>query len=34
PSHSEADVPEALLHSLDLGGRTFRVCILLPESVL
>ncbi|MCI85219.1 hypothetical protein A2U01_0106498, partial [Trifolium medium] len=34
PAHSEADVPEALLQILDLRGRTFRVCLLLPESVL
>ncbi|MCI41175.1 hypothetical protein A2U01_0062408, partial [Trifolium medium] len=33
PAHSEANVPEALLQSLDFRGRTFRVCLLLPESV-
>ncbi|MCI64368.1 hypothetical protein A2U01_0085626, partial [Trifolium medium] len=33
-AHSEADVPEALLQSLILRGRTFRVCLLLPEAVL
>ncbi|MCI27022.1 hypothetical protein A2U01_0048220, partial [Trifolium medium] len=26
--------PEALLQNLDLRGRTFRVCLLLAESVL
>ncbi|MCI84998.1 hypothetical protein A2U01_0106276, partial [Trifolium medium] len=33
PAHSEADVPEALLQSLDFRGKTFRVCLLLLESV-
>ncbi|MCI51039.1 hypothetical protein A2U01_0072283, partial [Trifolium medium] len=32
--HSEADVLEALRQNLDLRGRTFRVCLLLPGSVL
>ncbi|MCI34621.1 hypothetical protein A2U01_0055841, partial [Trifolium medium] len=33
-AHLEAYVPEALLQSPDLRGRTFRVCLLLPESDL
>ncbi|MCI15225.1 hypothetical protein A2U01_0036361, partial [Trifolium medium] len=33
-AHSESYVPEALLQSLDLRGRTFKVCLLLPESDL
>ncbi|MCI46822.1 hypothetical protein A2U01_0068063, partial [Trifolium medium] len=34
PAHSEVDVPEALLQNLELRGRTFRVCLLFPESIL
>ncbi|MCI83857.1 hypothetical protein A2U01_0105133, partial [Trifolium medium] len=33
-AHSEAYVPEALLHNLDLKYITFRVFLLLPESDL
>ncbi|MCI72148.1 hypothetical protein A2U01_0093411, partial [Trifolium medium] len=33
-AHAESDVPEALLQSLDLRSKTFRVCPQLPESVL